>query len=158
AFPPGRTTVTPQHSWVAFLLPYFEQDNVYKLYKFNVDWNNPANYPAIQTQLKVVNCPSTPHQDRTDNTISSNPASGDYATINALKDFVAINCFGLVGITSIDDPRVIGALVRDKPTPMEHIVDGTSSTIMVAECAGRSEFWIFGAVQGNPPTSKEGGW
>src|SRR5271165_3385395 len=32
AFPPSRTTVTPMHSYAAFLLPYIEQDNVFKLY------------------------------------------------------------------------------------------------------------------------------
>src|SRR5437870_5677449 len=32
AFPPGRTTVSPEHSWSAFMLPYIEQDNVFKIY------------------------------------------------------------------------------------------------------------------------------
>src|SRR5438034_6748627 len=53
AFPPGRTTVTPQHSWTAAVLPYLEQDNVYKIYNYGVDWNNPANYNAIRAQVKT---------------------------------------------------------------------------------------------------------
>src|SRR5476651_2374484 len=32
AFPPGRTTETPMHSWTAFILPYLEQDNVFQIY------------------------------------------------------------------------------------------------------------------------------
>src|SRR5690349_8028530 len=39
AFPPGRTTEPPEHSWSAFMLPFLEQDNVGKVYNFNVDWN-----------------------------------------------------------------------------------------------------------------------
>jgi prepilin-type N-terminal cleavage/methylation domain-containing protein/prepilin-type processing-associated H-X9-DG protein len=159
AFPPSRTTVTPQTAWSAYLLPYLEQTNVQKLYHFNLDWNNPTNYPAIQVQMKVFNCPSTPMYPRTDTTIAANPACGDYSPINAIKDFVAINCFGLVGINgNKDDPRIIGALVRDKPTPIVHIKDGTSSTIVIAEDAGRSQFYITGGQQGVPPILKEGGW
>jgi prepilin-type N-terminal cleavage/methylation domain-containing protein/prepilin-type processing-associated H-X9-DG protein len=158
-FPPSRTTVTPQHSWTAFLLPYYEAESIARIYNFNVDWNNPTNYTAIQTQLKIFNCASNPHQDRVDNNISSNPACGDYSVINALKDFVAINCFGLTRIVNQDDPRIVGALMRDKITPMVFITDGTSNTIMVAEDAGRPEFWITGNVQGTVnPVYKEGGW
>src|SRR5260370_30611310 len=60
AFPYSRTTVTPQHSWTAAVLPYLEQDNVYKIYNYGVDWNNPGNYNAIRSQVKTFNCPSTP--------------------------------------------------------------------------------------------------
>src|SRR5262249_30769549 len=134
AFPPSRTTVFPQTPWSAFLLPYFEQDNAYKLYNFKLDWNNPANYPAIRIQMKIFNCPSTPVQPRVDMTIAAQPACGDYCPVNAIKDFVGINCFGLVGINgNKDDPRLVGALIRDNPTRIAEITDGTSNTLLVAE-------------------------
>ena len=95
AFPPGRTTLPPEHAWIAFLLPYIEQENVFKLYKFDVDWNHPENYPAIRTQVAILNCPSTTPAERTDDTIASNPACGDYTTVSAIKDFVGTNCFGI---------------------------------------------------------------
>jgi prepilin-type N-terminal cleavage/methylation domain-containing protein/prepilin-type processing-associated H-X9-DG protein len=158
AFPPSRTTVTPQLSWSAFILPFIEQTNVQRIYNFTVDWDNPSNYPAIQIQVKIFNCPSTPVQPRTDTTITANPACGDYSPINAIKDFVAINCFGLTKITSKDDARIIGALVRDAPTRLVSIKDGASSTILIGEDAGRSEFYISGGAQGVPTVLKEGGW
>src|SRR5438067_555126 len=34
-FPPEQTT-SPQNSWTPFMLPYIEQDNLYKLYRFDV--------------------------------------------------------------------------------------------------------------------------
>jgi prepilin-type N-terminal cleavage/methylation domain-containing protein/prepilin-type processing-associated H-X9-DG protein len=161
AFPPGRTLDSPPlHSWAAFLLPYIEQENVFKIYKFDVDWNNPANYPAIQTQMAVFNCPSTTPGERTDDTLGSNPACGDYATISAIKDFVAINCFGIPLHGNINDPRLLGALVKDQRTRIIDIADGTSNTIMVAEDAGRPKLYIRGHVLGNPAIAgwKEGGW
>src|SRR5258706_1584995 len=33
-FPPGETTTPKNHNWVAFLLPYFEQDNINRQYNF----------------------------------------------------------------------------------------------------------------------------
>jgi prepilin-type N-terminal cleavage/methylation domain-containing protein len=137
AFPPGRTTVTPLHSWTAAILPYIEQTNVFSLYNYNIDWNVPANYTAIRTQVGVFNCPSTPDQPRFDLTIASQPACGDYSTVSAIKNFVGINCFGYVGKLDPEDPRLIGALVKDSPTRVLQITDGTSNTIMVAEDAGR---------------------
>src|SRR5689334_17215175 len=34
----GVTTNNVRHSWSVFVLPYIEQDNVYKLYSINADW------------------------------------------------------------------------------------------------------------------------
>jgi prepilin-type N-terminal cleavage/methylation domain-containing protein/prepilin-type processing-associated H-X9-DG protein len=155
-FPPGRTTVLPQMSWSAMVMPYYEQDNAYKLYNFKLDWNNPANYPAIRIQMKIFNCPSTPIQPRVDPTIAAMPACGDYASVNAIKDFVGINCFGLVGLSGKDDSRLVGALIRDQPARFADILDGTSNTILVAEDAGRSQFYISGGQQLG--ILKEGGW
>ena len=159
AFPPGRTTVFPMHSWTAAILPYIEQQNVFNLYKYNTDWNNPANYAAIQTQVAIFNCPVTPEQPRFDTTISSQPACGDYSTVSAIKNFVGVNCFGYVNVTNPDDARLIGALVRDNKTRILQITDGTSNTIMVAEDAGRpGAFMTGGAKIVVNPIMKEGGW
>jgi len=156
-FPPSRTTVSPLHAWSAYLLPYIEQENLAKLYNLNTDWNNPTNYTAIQTQLKIFNCPTTPTQQRVDATIAAQPACGDYTPVSAIKDFVAINCFGLTKISGKTDPRLIGALTYDQSTRVVQIKDGTSSTIMVAEDAGRGDFWFSGPTKGNPAIG-QGGW
>ncbi len=163
SFPPGRTTVSPEHSWTAFMLPYLEQDNVFKIYDIRKDWDDPGNYPAIQTQLSVFNCPSVPAGLRTDDTIAANPACGDYSTISAIHPFVSVNCFPGNGITRVSADNslsLLGALVKDQKTRIEDILDGTSNTIMVAEDAGRSPLYVQGQVLGKKTVAgwKEGGW
>jgi prepilin-type N-terminal cleavage/methylation domain-containing protein/prepilin-type processing-associated H-X9-DG protein len=168
-FPPGRTTgnlVLPQvgltqHSWSAFALPYLEQGNVYALYRVDKNWDDPANYAAVRVPMAVFNCPSTPNSPRFDTTISSQPACGDYSTINALKDFVAINCFGYTrfSLQGKDDLRIVGALMRDQVTRATDIRDGLSMTIMVAEDAGRPDLYRSGGDRFyDPVNQKEGGW
>src|SRR5688500_13010384 len=55
---PGVTGPTVRTPFMPFLLPYFEQDNVFKLYNFNLPFNNAANAPAIAIKLKIFQCPS----------------------------------------------------------------------------------------------------
>jgi prepilin-type N-terminal cleavage/methylation domain-containing protein/prepilin-type processing-associated H-X9-DG protein len=163
--PPSRTTGNVagapyypyQHSWSAALLPYIEQTASFNLYNYNADWNSPKNYAAVQTYLKLFNCPNTPKQPRADTTISAQPSAGDYHAVNAIKDFVGINCFGLIRITDKDDPRLVGAMMRDRVTRITEIGDGTSSTILVAEDAGRPAFYDASRKVFDP-AGKEGGW
>jgi prepilin-type N-terminal cleavage/methylation domain-containing protein len=61
--PPTRPTAVA-HSWCTYLLPYIEQDNLYKQYNFNaVDYNDP-NSTVVQTPLKIFQCPSSPNRGR----------------------------------------------------------------------------------------------
>jgi prepilin-type N-terminal cleavage/methylation domain-containing protein/prepilin-type processing-associated H-X9-DG protein len=172
--PPSATGVKndtgPSHAWSSWVLPFIEMDQVYKLYHFKVDWNshNAAagndNWPAIQTQIPFLYCPSCPLGPRQDMsqqlTPGTNPACSDYNAFNAVKDFVAINWLGVFPPpTDSDDPRIIGAMRRNKTTPITDITDGTSGTILLAEDAGRPKFFIYGGVQvSNPAFEKEGGW
>jgi prepilin-type N-terminal cleavage/methylation domain-containing protein/prepilin-type processing-associated H-X9-DG protein len=163
--PASRTTGTGagapyfpyQHSWSAALLPYIEQTASFDLYSYRANWNDPVNYQAIRTYLKVFNCPTTPNQPRADTTIASAPAGGDYHAVNAIKNFVGTNCFGYNLINNADDPRLVGAMRRDQITRIIAIKDGTSNTILVAEDAGRPAFYNA-ARQIFDPIGKEGGW
>src|SRR5262245_4946376 len=84
-FPPGRghlpVTNTFAHSWTPYILPYIEQDNLYRLYDFTKVFSDPANLPATQTPLKILICPSVP----TLRTASSDRAVTDYVII--ARDF-----------------------------------------------------------------------
>jgi prepilin-type processing-associated H-X9-DG protein len=141
------------------LLPYIEQTNSFNLYNYKANWNDPLNYAAIRTNLKLFNCPSTPNQPRADTTITAMPAAGDYHAVNAIKFFVGINCFGYRGLNANtpDDPRLVGGMSRDRITRIVEIGDGTSNTILVAEDAGRPAFYNVNR-QVFDPVGKEGGW
>jgi len=174
-FPPSRTTgnvasaphYPHKHSWSAALLPYIEQTNTFNLYSYGVDWDNSSNYAAIQTPMDVFRCPSTPQPNRFDTYTGSQPACGDYHAVNAIKNFVAINCFGTPPPLDPDDPRIVGAMMRDYITPFKRFNDGMSNTVLVAEDAGRPIFYdsqfapcdpSICTVNGNPAVLGQGGW
>jgi hypothetical protein len=41
----------PQHGWTTFVLPYFDQAELYKRVDFRFPWNHPVNSPVFQTLL-----------------------------------------------------------------------------------------------------------
>jgi prepilin-type N-terminal cleavage/methylation domain-containing protein len=66
AFPVGYYDPTPWPQldngpgwgWGAFLLPYLEQDNLYRRINFNLDVGDPANAAIRTTFLPIYFCPS----------------------------------------------------------------------------------------------------
>ncbi len=163
--------------WKAVILPYMEQQNIANLYNYKLDYNNPANYPAIALQVKSYNCPSTPNQPRQDSTPDEGKAFNggteprgvsDYWGCNAMETWVPTvgNCVGAFpGFANYQigndfDPLRCGVLCRigAGQTRIASILDGTSNTFMVAESAGRPTnygpgFQVLGQL--NPG---EGGW
>ena len=61
--PPTRPTAVAT-SWGFNLLPYIEQDNLYKQYDQNLNMFATANAALVLNQLKVFQCPSTPNGGR----------------------------------------------------------------------------------------------
>ena len=67
--PPAITNAMPfnpgwagPHGWGQFLLPYFEQQNMFNQYRWDLaaGWAAPENQPVITTTLKIMTCPSAP--------------------------------------------------------------------------------------------------
>jgi prepilin-type N-terminal cleavage/methylation domain-containing protein len=54
-------TSTVRVRWLTYLLPYLEQDNMYKSVNLAINWHQPANLPVFGSRLKVVECPSAPN-------------------------------------------------------------------------------------------------
>src|SRR6478752_8006247 len=67
-------TGTVRVRWTTFLLPYYEQDNVYKIYNQSVNWSDPANAAAVALPLKLMQCPSAPSAGKFDSSPDAYPS------------------------------------------------------------------------------------
>ncbi len=47
----------PLHSWRTLILPYLEQEPLYRTIDLSKPWNDPANAKALETSLGVFRCP-----------------------------------------------------------------------------------------------------
>ena len=168
-FPEGDIKKFPYTSSLAVVLPFIEQGNVANLYNFTVNWDDTPNATAIQQQIKIYQCPSVPNANRLDVSVMApsgltNPrATTDYSCVNAIKSGIPQTCFGVPAGTPNTDSRVIGVMNAVAPSTITSITDGTSNTIMIAEGAGRPDFYASGPRMVSPASSlcsacKEGGW
>src|SRR5262245_25454072 len=85
------------------LLPYIEQDGVYRLWDRRQHWFQPNNAAMIDCQIALFYCPFSPNQPRSDTSpyMGAGPRAGsDYAPISSVhKDLINS---GLVDSTSGD--------------------------------------------------------
>jgi prepilin-type N-terminal cleavage/methylation domain-containing protein/prepilin-type processing-associated H-X9-DG protein len=176
---PGQTNGTQGRcSGLVPLLPFVEQNNIYPLYTFNVDWSDPMNANVLTIPFKLFRCPSSPSGDSlvppyASTYISpgndafappSSPGSktniygkkvyptaastatgwtSDYAPlaqVKTLKDAngAEIAYFNPIVAAAYPGTPSKGAMRQNGPTRIAEITDGTSSTTLYSEAAGRS--------------------
>ena len=139
--PPMPTGTVPSHSWVPFVLPYIEQTAMYDLYNVKVNWVDPSMRPSLSTKhLKIMQCPSAEpnrlHIEAFPVANGSIPwgAAIDYAAIKGIRTGAGtLSVSGLVDNTVLFD----GAMPDSVMSGIKDMTDGTSNTILIAECAGR---------------------
>jgi prepilin-type N-terminal cleavage/methylation domain-containing protein/prepilin-type processing-associated H-X9-DG protein len=149
--PYGNSGYAFTHGWAAFLLPYLEMEPLSKLYRWDYPVYTPENQPVVATHLKVFQCPSAPEPGRF---MTFGPyaffrtegACGDYTIALGVDPLLA----QLGRVPPVGDYR--GALTNT-PTPalglcpaptgtrLLDIADGTSTTLLVTEVAGRPRLW-----------------
>jgi prepilin-type N-terminal cleavage/methylation domain-containing protein len=159
----GYTPFAPHVGALAFLLPYVEQDNVYKqfttgtsgpgVFQFSADfigssgwWNNSANRAAAMTRINTFLCPS-------DNAGDVEPTAGiwvlfytDQTTLTGgyfptpIPEYGRTNyvpCAGAIGETeNAFYERYRGPFTNRSKTKISGIVDGSSNTILFGENLG----------------------
>ncbi len=147
---PACLSFTPAEThWTALILNYIDQGPLAKAYRYDRSWYDPVNLPLYDNQPKVFLCPSVPGS----------------------RDGVS-HVFGLLDYTPIFDvdPGLIatGLLAPWTGNPdgpmkwdpsrrgLTEISDGTSTTILLAEDAGRPDLWQAGKRVGTIPDL--GGW
>ncbi|MEI7853427.1 MAG: DUF1559 domain-containing protein [Planctomycetota bacterium] len=165
AFPPAANLA---YSWAPLMLPYLEQENLYKQYNFNQMFNTASNIAVLQTQLKVMQCPSTPTQNRSE-TISLpagaipgypaatfTTAAGDYSVISGVT---SVGWDSVVGAPSGGYREGMLATPPLKSSTISGVSDGVSNTLLLVELAGRPEAWqtnIRVATDGFPVVPNSG--
>ena len=157
------TTPAPNaHAWGVYLLPYIEQENLFKQYNLNQIFAVGANATVVATPVKTFQCPSYAGATR----IYTCPTalSGAYGLPTfqaAVSDYhvttgVMGSLWTLVAGTVSGSSRS-GALSANAKTPMAALTDGTSNTVLLGEIAGKNDMWAQGKkVSAN--TEQGGGW
>ncbi|MCO6456634.1 MAG: DUF1559 domain-containing protein [Pirellulaceae bacterium] len=151
-FPPSSLS-PPEHTWAPLLLPYIEQLTLQDQYDFRYAWNDPMNAPAIRQHVPVFHCASSPSQaNRRDNVGGGRQAATtDYAPVTGVASIVYRS--GLVPEPASGD----GVMMRNRAVIMANISDGTSYTLIMAEDAGRPEFYVRGRRRGPASSSPSNG-
>jgi prepilin-type N-terminal cleavage/methylation domain-containing protein/prepilin-type processing-associated H-X9-DG protein len=154
-FPPSYTfTVAPpatitSYAWGVLVLPYVEQGNLYQAYKFNQLINSTANETVITTPLKVMQCPSTPKQNRL--YTYTLPAGAIFTGSPALTwqasasdYFPPSGVFRALNFPASSDRG--GMLQVNTNRKFGDVTDGVSNTILLGELAGRPDVYRKGAL------------
>jgi prepilin-type N-terminal cleavage/methylation domain-containing protein/prepilin-type processing-associated H-X9-DG protein len=175
-FPPA-TTDNPANGtgmicWSAYTLPYIEQMALYSRYDFTVGWDNAINDDTTGTDptkpgrihVPTFICPSDPLPDRVTDTRSRAPmdymATAEFlpspltrtaGTSNPFADYPGT--FNLGFPPSDPQQDYLGVLCHRTATnlatrKLTDVTDGTSNTIMLAECAGLTDIYVQGTAVG----------
>jgi prepilin-type N-terminal cleavage/methylation domain-containing protein/prepilin-type processing-associated H-X9-DG protein len=130
SFPPGYLATasypntSPGWGWSAFILPYIEQEPLYR----QLDFSKPLEHsPAIQTMVKTYLCPS-------DN-VALAPFAITDGTFTTIAYAAPSSYAATVGDDSSEADGVIGngVFYRNSHTRIADITDGTSQTVLLGD-------------------------
>lgn len=122
-----------QFSWLVAILPYLEQDNLYKQLRLDLPWDHPLNAALLQVPLRMVLCPSDPAPTATSEGL-------------AKTSYVAVT--GAEYTDGSGNPR--GIIGFDRGLCFDEIVDGASNTIMVGEVTDGGPWFAAGYGTARP--------
>jgi prepilin-type N-terminal cleavage/methylation domain-containing protein/prepilin-type processing-associated H-X9-DG protein len=177
-FPPGYLATNPgpglsdDHGpgwgWGALLLPYLEQDSLYRQIQLTKDVADPVNKAARMTSLSVFLCPSDPgNLTFTVNLLGdaepyTNPLTDADGNPVQLAHGNYVGMFGKPEVTpdpgflSTDPDRSLahrGMFYRNSVIRIPDVVDGTSNTLFVGERSTNLAYatWAGAATGGQVP-------
>jgi prepilin-type processing-associated H-X9-DG protein len=165
--PPGLATegsnVDCYHTGFTYLLPFLEQDNLFRLYRMDKQWYDRANYSAVVQQVPIFFCPSNRTSGSIDLTPYMKQWGGSMPPFVGACDYVlckgANACLwtdtsgippearGLFNETLFVPVTNSGGSGSSFSTPQQavrfaSITDGLSNTIAIGEAAGGSLYYV----------------
>jgi len=147
----GMSVFTVRHSFAVFLLPYIEQENLFRTYSMTANWYDPVNASASQQSVKTFLCPSVPNAGRLTSKSGLMIPSTDYAPNYAYSSGLAT-----AGYCDVV-PDYNGVMIPNRCFSIPEIRDGTSQTVMLSEDAGRPDNYVKGQLV-SAGTRTDGGW
>ena len=136
-------TSTIRLRWATLILPYIEQDNVFRAYDQTVNWHLNA---VTATQIKTFQCPSAPNGTLVDGapdlSWTNTVANGDYAGLYGVDP--QLFTLGLVDAVSAKVDN--GAISKTTKLNFGSFTDGLSNTIQLTESAGRPNRYVNGKL------------
>ncbi len=156
----GRFT---ERGWGVPLLPYIEQENLFRLYDLNLPFffgpptirsSTSRNQEVANTRIPTYLCPAAPSRSGpysfTVGPVTFTAHAADYSPLLGVDSILA-QSLGL-STTSLQ-----GALTLGGRTPIQKITDGTSNTVLVAELAGKLRLYRAGRDAGRDIDLSYGG-
>jgi prepilin-type N-terminal cleavage/methylation domain-containing protein/prepilin-type processing-associated H-X9-DG protein len=154
------------HSWRTAILPYVEQENLRKTIDLNFHWWDGPNLAAAVYAVPMYECPSTasravitaavakpmPAPGRPALTFTQPLAPTDYEALQGVQHG-SVNPHFPTPI--YDANNRFSIMHRDSKNTMASILDGTTSTVMVVEAAGRP--MVYRVLTPNPSLSNDQG-
>ena len=146
----------PRGTWISFILPYLEQQNVYDMIDFDVSLTADVNRTAVTTVIPTLICPTDPQgsdplmKNRSGEfqpyhnppqslglwyAASMGPVNGTHCSYWCDEPAPSYCCFDTCS-TSFSKPSAVGMFNRSYHTiKFAHVHDGLSNTFMVGENA-----------------------
>jgi prepilin-type N-terminal cleavage/methylation domain-containing protein/prepilin-type processing-associated H-X9-DG protein len=166
-FPPAAQSMPAPggQAWTPFVFPYLELANI--PYNFNFAWNHAENNAVIRSNglannqniIPVLICPSAPSAlSRLGfNVAGLNGGPSDYCpfiNIAPTNPFLtaapASPYFNTPGPGVELYPGIMGLNVGRR---IAEVTDGTSNTLLLVECGGRTQHWEVGKMVNTTPRS-----
>jgi prepilin-type N-terminal cleavage/methylation domain-containing protein/prepilin-type processing-associated H-X9-DG protein len=158
-FPPGYRSGSPGRpvpavddapgwAWGTYLLPYLEQEPLYKALRLDLPCWDPANAAAVKTPVKTFINPAAPNGGPT---MAVRDGGGAVLAEFAISHYVANNgqdeswAYDLADLSGL---RGTGPFFRNSKTRAATVTDGLSQTVFVGEHTTISDKTWVGVVPG----------